>query len=120
MPFLKAGGETAGPATAPVTMQIEPDRILALKAKFEAVRDMVQQFLEQEERNLPAHPVAQDDVSKDAANLFSENASTAIAVTLAFIAELNRNIEQLESTAKTYNLVEDANTATVGQVDGGK
>lgn len=101
-------------------MQIEPDRILALKARYEAVRDMVQQFLEQQRYNLRAQPFALDEVSKDAADTFSENASTAIAVTNKFVVELNRNIEQLQSTAKTYNLVEDANTATVGQVDGGK
>ncbi|XVV05775.1 PE domain-containing protein [Actinosynnema sp. CA-248983] len=120
MPFVKAGGETAGPAAVPVTMQIEPDRILALKARYEAVRKMVQNFLDREEYNLLARPVAKDEVSKDAADSFRENANTAIEVTHAFIAELNRNIDQLESTAKTYNLVEDANTATVGQVDGGK
>ena len=101
-------------------MQIEPDRILALKARYEAVRDMVQLFLEHHEPGLSVHPLAQDEVSKDAANTFTENASTAITVTRAFIRELNRNIEQLESTAKTYDLVEDANAATVGQVDGGE
>jgi hypothetical protein len=117
VPYLKTSGDTAA---APVIMQIEPDRILALKARYEAVRDTVQHFLEQHRYGLRVQPFALDEVSRDAADSFSRNASTAIAVTLEFVRELNRNIEQLENTAKTYNLAEEANTATVGQVDGGK
>ncbi|NUT96777.1 MAG: PE domain-containing protein [Saccharothrix sp.] len=116
MPYLKAGGD----APAPVTMQIEPDRILALKARYEAVRDTVQHLLEQWRYDLRVEPFALDEVSTEAAKIFSENATTAHKVTLEFVRELNRSIEQLEATAKTYNLVEEANTATVRQVDGGK
>ena len=116
MPFMASGGGAGAPAPAgPVTMQVEPGQILALKARYEAVRDTVQGFLRQQRDNLRGQPVAEDEVSRDAASTFAENATTAIDVTRAFIDQLNMSIDQLDQAAKTYNLVEDVNTATMQQ-----
>ena len=115
MPFMEGAGEGAPAPNGPVTMQVEPGQILALKARYEAVRDTVRDFLENQRENLRGRPVADDDVSRDAANTFGENATMAIDVTAKFISELNLSIDQLDQAAKTYNLVEDANTATMRQ-----
>ncbi|WP_433270419.1 PE domain-containing protein [Actinosynnema sp. CS-041913] len=115
MPFLAGGSGGAGADTgaAPVTMQVEPDRILALKARYEAVRDTIQDFLINERDNLRARPLADDDVSQDAAQGFAENAMTAVDVVDRFVHELTLNIEQLDLAAKTYHLVEDVNTQSM-------
>ncbi|MFJ6676420.1 PE domain-containing protein [Actinosynnema sp. NPDC091369] len=116
MPFMESAGEGGAPAPAgPVTMQVEPGQILALKARYEAVRDTVQDFLRRQRDNLRGKPVAEDEVSRDAATAFAENATTAIDVTRAFIDQLNLSIDQLDQAAKTYNLVEDINTAAMQQ-----
>ncbi|MBP2334577.1 hypothetical protein JOF41_000755 [Saccharothrix coeruleofusca] len=120
MPFLASGdaGGTASTASG-VTMQVEPGRILALKARYTAVRNMIQDFLDGQEYNLIAKPLADDEVSKDAAGVFAENATAAIDVTRHFIDELNLNIDQLDQAAKTYNLVDDANHNTMQQQNRG-
>ncbi|MEV0675725.1 PE domain-containing protein [Actinosynnema sp. NPDC050436] len=112
MPFVADGGGGAGaPAAAPVAMQVAPDQVLALKAKYEEVRDEVQDFLTREEWSLIGQTaVATDEVSVDAAGTFVGNAAVAVEVTRLFLVELTRNIEQLESAARTYRLVEDVNT----------
>ncbi|GAA3458845.1 PE domain-containing protein [Saccharothrix longispora] len=119
MPFMASGGggagETGAPTSGPVTMQVEPGRILVLKARYEAVRDTVQDFVDSQRENLRGRSVADDDVSRDAANTFAENATTAIDVTRKFIDQLGLSIDQLDQAAKTYNLVEDVNTATMRQ-----
>ncbi|MBY8850775.1 PE domain-containing protein [Saccharothrix longispora] len=116
MPFMASGGGAGAPAPAgPVTMQVEPGQILALKARYEAVRDTLQDFLDSQRENLRGRPVAEDDVSRDAANVFAKNAATVIDVTTKFIVELTLSIDQFDQAAKTYNLVEDVNTATMQQ-----
>ncbi|MEU4807502.1 PE domain-containing protein [Actinosynnema sp. NPDC023587] len=112
MPFLTGGGGGAGaPAAAPVTMQVAPEQILALKARYEEVRNQVHGFLAREEWSLIGQAaVADDEVSKDAAGTFVANATSAVDVTRQFLVELNRNIDQLDSAARTYQLVEDVNT----------
>lgn len=121
MPFLAEGGGGGGggagaPAPAgPVTIQVEPGQILALKARYEAVRDTVQRFLMKERQNLRVQPLGDDEVSRDAADRFAENADMAIDVTQRFLDELNVNIDQLEQVAKTYNLVEEVNTVAMQQ-----
>ncbi|MBP2334580.1 hypothetical protein JOF41_000758 [Saccharothrix coeruleofusca] len=120
MPFLASGdaGGTAG-TTGGVTMQVEPGRILALKARYEAVRDMVQDFYWAQRENLKISSFGDDEVSKDASKVFRKNADTAIDVITRFIDELNLNIEQLDQAAKTYNLVEDTNHNTMQQQNRG-
>ncbi|RKT53454.1 PE domain-containing protein [Saccharothrix australiensis] len=112
MPFLASGGGGGGTA-APVTMQVQPDQILALKARYEAVRDTVQDFLDRNRDALRARPLADDDVSRDAAQVFTENATTAIDVVDRFVNELALNIAQLDQAAKTYKLVEELNTQSM-------
>jgi hypothetical protein len=117
MPFMASGsGGASAPAPAgPVTMQIEPGQILALKARYEAVRDTIQDFLDSQRENLRGRSIADDDVSRDAADTFADNATTAVDVTTKFIIELTLSIDQLDQAAKTYNLVEDVNTVTMQQ-----
>ncbi|SDG87474.1 PE family protein [Lentzea fradiae] len=116
MPFAATAGAGGGSG---VTMRVEPDQILNLMTRYEEVRDTLQEFLYRERETLRGKPLAEDDVSRDAAHVFAENAATAIDVTERFLAELTRNIEQLAQAAKTYNLVEDANQTRMRQLDGG-
>ncbi|QQQ78041.1 PE domain-containing protein [Saccharothrix sp. 6-C] len=111
MPFMASGGGGASaPAPAgPVTMQVEPGQILALKARYEAVRDTIQDYLISHRRSLRVQPFAKDDVSTEAAPIFTNNTEIAIDVTEQFLDQLNISIDQLDQTAKTYNLTEDTN-----------
>ncbi|HUQ58600.1 PE domain-containing protein [Lentzea sp.] len=117
MPFM-ATTDGGGPG-AGVTMRIEPGEILKLKAKYEAVRDTVRDFLDRERDNLRGRPLAEDDVSQDAAKVFQENAGKAIEVTVLFLDELERNIRQLDAATKTYDLVEDTNYTSMQQQNRG-
>jgi len=121
MPFLAdgSGGGAGSAGGAPVTLQVAPERILALKARYEAVRDTIQDFLDGNRYNLIAQPLADDDVSRDAARIFTENSTKAFDVTVRFIDELNLNIDQLDRAAKTYGLVEDTNTEAMQQQNRG-
>lgn len=100
-------------------MRVEPGKVLGLKARLEAVRDNVQDFLKGEGDNLRARPLAQDEVSVDAARIFAENADTALAVTKEFVKQLDQSIAELAAIAKTYNLVEDINTTAMQQQNRG-
>ncbi|MDQ2588674.1 PE domain-containing protein [Saccharothrix yanglingensis] len=120
MPFMASGSEAGTPVPArPVTMQVEPDQILALKARYEAVRDTIQDFLDTNRRSLRASPLADDEVSTDAASMFAENAGLAIDVTERFLDELNLNIDQLDQAARTYDLAEDTNENRMQQQNRG-
>lgn len=122
MPFYAArpdGGSGGPSAGGPVTMRVEPDKVLALKRRLEAVRDNVKDFMDRQGVNLRARPLAQDEVSIDAAKIFTDNANTALAVTKQFVDELNRSIDGLAAIAKTYNLVEDVNTTAMQQQNRG-
>lgn len=122
MPFYAATPDegSAGPsAGGPVTMRVEPSKVLGLKARLEAVRDNVQDFLKVEGHNLRARPLARDEVSVEAARIFAENAEIALAVTKQFVDQLNLSIEQLGQIAKTYNLVEDVNITAMQQQNRG-
>lgn len=100
-------------------MRVEPSKVLGLKARLEAVRDNVQDFLKVEGHNLRARPLARDEVSVEAARIFAENAEIALAVTKQFVDQLNLSIEQLGQIAKTYNLVEDVNITAMQQQNRG-
>ncbi|MET8759698.1 PE family protein [Lentzea sp. NPDC004782] len=122
MPFYAGkpdGGSDRPSAGGPVTMRVDPGEVLGLKARLEAVRDNVQDFLWSEGDNLLPRPVARDEVSVDAARIFADNADTALAVSRQFIDQLNLTIEQLGQIAKTYNLVEDVNTTAMQQQNRG-
>ncbi|MEV1115087.1 PE domain-containing protein [Actinosynnema sp. NPDC049800] len=124
MPFTASGGGGGGgggggagapPSAGPVTMQVAPDQILTLKARYEAVRDTVQAFVDLEGYNLAGSALSEDDVSKDAAKVFEKNAVTAIDVATQFLVELSLNIDQLNQAATTYRLVEDTNRSDMQQ-----
>jgi hypothetical protein len=115
MPFHPGSGSTSGGTT----MRIEPGQILKLKAEYQEVFDDVRNFLDRERDNLRGRPLADDDVSQDAAKVFQENAETAIKVTDLFLQELRRNIDQLDAAARTYNLTEDTNRASMQQQNRG-
>lgn len=122
MPFYaaKPDGGSSGPSTSgPVTMRVEPGKVLGLKARLEAVRNSVRDFLKLEGDSLRARPLAQDEVSVDAARIFAENADMALAVTKQFVDQLNLTIDQLSEIARTYNLVEDVNTTAMQQQNRG-
>lgn len=122
MPFYAAmsDGGSGGPSGGgPVTMRVEPDKVLALRARLKATRAEVDDFLRLHGDNLRARPLARDEVSVDAARIFAENADTALAVTKQFVDQLNLTIEQLSEIARTYNLVEDVNTTAMQQQNRG-
>lgn len=122
MPFYAATPDRGGSgpsAGGPVTMRVEPDKVLELKRRLEAVRDNVRDFLDRQGISLRARPLAQDEVSIEAARIFAENADTALAVSRKFVLELTKTIDQLGEIAKTYNLVEDTNTTAMQQQNRG-
>lgn len=122
MPFYaaKPDGETDRPSTGgSATMRVEPSKVLVLRTRLEAVRDNVQAFLKAEGDHLRARPLAQDEVSVDAARIFAENADTALAVTKEFVKQLDQSIAQLTEIARTYGVVEDLNTTAMQQQNRG-
>ncbi|MCP2246353.1 PE domain-containing protein [Lentzea aerocolonigenes] len=122
MPFYaaKPDGGSSGPSTGgPVTMRVEPGKVLSLKARLEAVRNSVRDFLKLEGDSLRARPLAQDEVSVDAARIFAENADMALDVTKQFVDQLDLTIDQLSKIARTYNLAEDVNTTAMQQQNRG-
>ncbi|MFF5099005.1 MULTISPECIES: PE family protein [Actinosynnema] len=100
-------------------MQVEPEKIMELKGRYEAVRDTVQDFLMREGRNLRGVALAGDDVSTAAAPIFAKNAQMANNVTARFLEELTLNIQQLENAAKLYGLVEEGNAEAFRDGAGG-
>lgn len=113
------GGSSGPSAGGQVTMRVEPGKVLALKRRLEAVRDNVRDYLEREGDSLRARPLAQDEVSVEAARIFAENADTAIEVGKQFVKQLTNSIDQLGEIARTYNLVEDVNTTAMHQQNRG-
>jgi hypothetical protein len=94
-------------------MRVEPEKIIDLIARYEGVRDSVSDFLRIHRLALRGRPLADDDVSADAADLFTTHSTLALDVTEEFLLELNSSIEQLLAAARTYGLVEDDNTDVV-------
>lgn len=113
MPYLRAG-VPAGPSAPPLTtMRVAPEKIMDLIARYERVRDSVSDFLRLHRLSLRGRPLGDDEVSADAADLFTTHSTLALAVTEEFLVELNSSIEQLLAAARTYGLVEDENTDAV-------
>ncbi|MBB5808706.1 hypothetical protein F4560_008474 [Saccharothrix ecbatanensis] len=92
---------------------MEPEKLLDLIASYEGVRDSVSDFLQEHGNSLRGRPLADDEVSGDAAGVFTDHSMHALDVTERFLGELNANIEQLMAAAKTYGLVEDGNTDVI-------
>jgi hypothetical protein len=121
MPFMASmpGGGGAPAGGGAVTMKVAPDQVLALKARLEAVRASVEDFILKNRVALRVEPFAEDEVSRDAAKDFADNADTALDVTRQFVDELNRTIDGLQQAVQTYNLVEDVNTTAMQQQNRG-
>ncbi|WP_199444587.1 PE domain-containing protein [Umezawaea beigongshangensis] len=112
-------GEGGGaPAAGPVTMRVEPEKVLALKTRLEAVRDSISSFIVVNRAALRAQPLALDEVSQDAAVDFSENADTAIEVTRQFVEQLTLTITALENAVHTYKLTDDKSQSSLHRIKG--
>jgi hypothetical protein len=120
MPFLRGVTDegSGAPAAGPVTMRVEPEKVLALKTRLEAVRDSVQDFVNANRTALRAQPLALDEVSQDAAADFSDNADTAIDTTRQFVEQLNSTIEALENAVHTYRLVDGNSKSNLSRIEG--
>src|SRR4051812_35003410 len=104
----------AGPQSGPaVKMTVQPEEVVRLKTKLEAVRDDVTGFISANRMSLAGGPLADDDVSQDAAKDFAANAESAIDVTRQFIDQLNVTIVGLENVVSTYNLVDDTHATAM-------
>jgi len=114
MPFWT--GETDTPDTGPSTLRVAPDQVLSLKAEFQAIHDDVEKVLNRRGRAMAMPPLGADPVSVEAADAFSENAQSAIKAAWGYLAELKNVLDALDQAAKTYDLVEDANTQSFRQV----
>lgn len=96
-----------------MSMQVEPDKLLDLIATYEGVPNSVTDFLEARRDSLRGRPLADDEVSGDAANVFADHSAVALDVTDEFLVQVNTNIEQLREAARTYGLVEEGNTDVI-------
>jgi exonuclease VII small subunit len=106
-------------AGAAVTMKVEPAEVVRLRAKLQAVRDSVNDFVRDNRIALRATPFADDDVSQDASKDFANNADKAIEVTRQFIDELEHTIDELDKAIKRYNLADDTHASAMQQLNRG-
>jgi PE family len=102
--------------SGPVRMTVEPEEVLRLKTRLLAVRDSVNEYVRSNADDLRGRPLAEDDVSLDAAEDFEVNANAAIDVTRRFIGELERTITGLKDAAATYDLVDDTHATAMRQL----
>jgi len=103
----------AGQSGPAVTMRVEPEEVVRLRIRLEAVRDSVNDYVRDNTDALRGKPLAEDDVSKDAAKDFEVNADAAITETRKFVNELERTIAGLKDAADTYNLVDDTHASAM-------
>src|SRR4051794_33145106 len=107
---------SAGQSNPAVTMRVQPEEVVRLKTRLETVRDSLNDFTRDNRDALRGGPLADDEVSRDAAEDFAANADTAIDATRQFIDELERTIAGLEQAVTTYNLVDDTHATTMQQL----
>jgi hypothetical protein len=105
--------EQGGPA---VKMTVQPEEVVRLKTRLEAVRDDVAGFISANRMSLRGGPLADDDVSKDAAKDFTANAESAIDVTRQFLDQLDVTIVGLKEALAAYNLVDDTHATAMQQL----
>jgi PE family len=113
MPFDWSDATNTGPNTS--TLRVEPDQVLQLKAELQLIYNEVEEFLETKAQAMTMRPLGADLVSLEAAQAFNENSQSAIDAALGYLDEVKRVLDALDQAAKTYNLVEDANTQTFRQ-----
>lgn len=102
-----------------MTMHVEPEKLLDLIQRYKDVHRSLQQFLHDQGDSLRSQPLADDEVSEDAAAAFTGHSTIALDVTEKFLVELNVNIEQLRAAARTYGLVEDDNAEVMRRLHEG-
>jgi methyl-accepting chemotaxis protein len=100
----------------PVKMTVEPEEVLRLKTRLEAVRKTVEIFIRDNSDALRGKPLAEDDVSQDAAVDFAANADSAVDVARQFVDQLTNTILSLKDAAATYQLVDDTHATAMQQL----
>lgn len=113
MPFDLAGVNDAAASTS--TLRVEPAQVLQLRAELQLIHTAVEDFLYNKGRNMAMQPLGADPVSFEAADVFNENAKSALDATFGYLGQLQGVLNSLDQAVKTYNLVEDANTQTFRQ-----
>ncbi|HEX6356316.1 PE domain-containing protein [Actinophytocola sp.] len=107
MPFVSRGAIDPGRSTS--TLRVEPEQVLQLKAELQSIYDKVEKFLRAEGRNMLMQPLGADPVSRETADVFNENAKSAVDAAVGYLRELKGVLDALDQAARTYNLVEDTN-----------
>ncbi|WNV83750.1 PE domain-containing protein [Umezawaea sp. Da 62-37] len=107
------------PEAGSATMRVDPAEVVRLKTRLEAVRATVSDFVLANSHALAAVPFAEDVVSQEASQDFTENAGQAIDVTRQFIDQLNLTIEGLQGAVDTYNLADDTHAMTMRNLGSG-
>jgi hypothetical protein len=105
MPFAPTGVTGSGPGT--VTLRVDPDQVLRLRDRLDAIRDTVGTFLRDKAHALNVRPLGADPVSAATTRAFNENAESAIHAAKGFVDELKRVVDALDQAAKAYKLTED-------------
>jgi len=106
----------AGQGGPAVKMTVQPEEVVRLKTRLEAVRDSVNDFVQNNGETLRGGPLASDDVSQDAAKDFAANAESAIDAARKFVGQLNNTIAGLEQAKSTYNLIDDTHATVMQQL----
>lgn len=109
MPF-RPGGTDAGPTTS--TLRVDPTQVLHLKAELQPIYTEVEDFLYNKGRSMMIKALGADPVSFDTADVFNENAQSALDAAFGFLSAVQGVLDALDQAAKTYNLVEDTNVHT--------
>jgi hypothetical protein len=98
-------------------MHVEPDKILALKRRLEDRRDIVFDFIRLNGDALVHVPSpGADPCSEKTVAYLGENGVSALEAAKGYVDQLTAVVDSLADMARTYGLVEDANTSAFRQV----
>ncbi|MGH3859421.1 PE domain-containing protein [Actinokineospora sp.] len=98
-------------------MRVEPDKILALKRRFEDRREIVREFIDlKRDALVSVRPPGTDPCSEKTVAALGENGASALDAARGYINELTAVIDSLSEAARTYGLVEDNNAQAFQQV----
>lgn len=115
MPFWTGETDTPGTGPSTSTLRVEPEQVLELKAELQAIHTEVEEFLYGSGRAMTMRPLGADPVSSETAQAFNENTQAAVDAAFGYLEALEGILNALDQAAKTYNLVEDANTMAFRQ-----
>lgn len=89
-------------------MIVDPDKLLQLKAGFEAERDRIATWLrDNRERLINIDPPGNDPCSSDAMAVFGRNGDSAIAKAEDYVQRLTTVAQKMHESAVAYGLIED-------------